>query len=54
MFWALSLCLSGLVTLMIGLLANAQGVQPEVEKILVLQPNGISGGLLFGHSGRRE
>jgi hypothetical protein len=52
MFWALSLCLSGLVTLMIGLLANAQGVQPEVEKILVLQPNGISGGLLFGHSGQ--
>ena len=52
MFWALSLCLSGLVTLMTGLLANAQGVQPEVEKILVLQPNGISGGLLFGHSGQ--
>jgi hypothetical protein len=52
MFWALSLCLSGLVTLMIGLLANAQGVQPELEKILVLQPNGISGGLLFGHSGQ--
>ncbi len=49
MFWALVFCMSGLV---IALLANAQGVPPEVEKTLVLNPNGFPGGVLFGHSGQ--
>ena len=49
MFLALAFCLSGLVALMIGLLANAQDVPPEVEKILVLKPNGFPGGI-FGDS----
>ncbi len=52
MFWALAFCLSGLVTLVIVLLANAQDDQSEVKKALVLQPNGIPGGTLFGHSGQ--
>ena len=52
LFAALAFCLAGLVALVLGHPANAQDDQGEVEKILVLQPNGIPGGILFGHSGQ--
>ena len=52
MRWALTFCLSGLVPLALAAPANPQANQEQVEKTLVLQPNGISGGLLFGHSGQ--
>src|SRR5260370_30158493 len=48
-FTAGGILFSLLVALMIGLLANAQDVPPEVEKILVLKPNGFPGGI-FGDS----
>ncbi len=50
MFWALALCLSGLV---IAHLANAQDDQGGVQKVLVLKPSpdGFTSGP-FGHTGQ--
>jgi hypothetical protein len=51
-FAAFAFCLSLLAALMVAQPASPQLNQAEVDKTLVLQPNGISGGLLFGHSGQ--
>jgi hypothetical protein len=52
MYWALTFCISGLVSLVLAAPANPQDDQEEVEKTLTLQPNGIPGSMLFGHSGQ--
>ena len=49
---ALASGLSLLTVLLLVPAARAQDDQGEVEKTLTLQPNGIPGGMLFGHSGQ--
>jgi len=52
LFAGLASGLSLLTALVLAPAARAQDNQGEVEKILVLQPNGIPAGTLFGHSGQ--